>query len=319
MHTAPLPHLRSSRLPASPRLPLGLALLLGCAPPLAEKGAQEGGVEASDTAGPADTGPSGPAAPAGRLKFEEIYYSGAPGPAGEHLHTYSDQFYDLRNDSDVDVLLDGLCIGDALGPAGEINPGTQPSTLSARYPDAAVLGSVWCLPEGGAGLRLAPGATLLLVQDGFNHQPLSALDHSGANYETFVARPEDADLDSPTVPNLERLLFTGGYDWLVTVFGPSMVIFAMPPEEALPTALVGGAEAAVVPADWVIDAVNAVMDGDSLAYRRLPPGLDAGAAWVSGTYTGESLRRRAGPDGRLLDSDDSGADFEVLTTPEPGR
>ena len=312
MHTA-------ARTRSLAALALTLGQLGACAAPTSEKGTRDSGPGASDTADPLDTGAPGTAPPAGRLKIEELYYSGAPGPEGEHLHTFSDQFTDLRNDSDAPVALDGLCIGDALGPAGEINPGMQPSTLAARYPDAAALGNVWCLPGGGAGLRLAPGATLLLVQDGLNHQPLSTLDHSGADYEAYNARADEADEDSPTVENLDRVLFTGGYDWLVTVFGPSMVIFTLPPGEALPTARIAGAEAALVPTAWVIDAVNAVMDADSLDYRRLPPELDAGAAWVSGTYTGESLRRRAGTDGRLLDSDDSGADFEVLATPEPGR
>ena len=62
-----------------------------------------------------------------------------------------------------------------------------------------------------------------------------------------------------------------------------------------------------------------VMDADSLDYRRLPPTLDAGAGWVSGTYTGESLRRRADAEGKLQDTDDSGADLVVEVAPQPGR
>jgi hypothetical protein len=313
--------------PAAPRAPrpaaavLGALLSLGaCAP--APKGAADADGQPTDSGGGVDSGGAAlgaPEAPAGRLKIEELFYSGSPGPEGEHLHTFSDQFTDLRNDSDAPVLLDGLCIGDALGPAGEINPGTLPSTLADRYPDAAVLGNVWCLPAADAGRTLEPGQTLLIVQDGLNHQPLSPFDHSGADYETHNQRADEGDEDSPTVTNLDRVLFTGGYDWLITVFGPSVVIFVQPADEPLTTARIAGADAALVPLAWVVDAVNAVMDADSLDYRRLPPTLDAGAGWVSGTYTGESLRRRADAEGKLQDTDDSGADLVVEAAPQPGR
>lgn len=332
MHTAPL-HSSSAGSPASPspraaaasgRAALTLGALAaiavglgGCAEgrSAAAKGPADSGL-GPDTGGEAE--PGLPQPPFGRLKIEELYYSGATAPGDGHLHTYSDQFTDLRNDSDEPVVLDGLCIGDALGPAGEINPGMRPWGLAERYPDHAVLGNVWCLPGAGAGLVLEPGATLLLVQDGLNHQPISTLDHSGADYEAYNERRDGADEDSPTVPNLDRLLFNGGYDWLVTVFGPSMVIFTLPEGEALPMTRASGFDAAQIPKDWVIDAVNAVMDGDSLDFRRLPPVLDAGAAWVSGTYTGESLRRRVGEGGRLLDSDDSSVDLELNPSPSPG-
>ena len=305
--------MRSAPRPLRSHLPLALlgGLAACAADPHPEKG--DGGEDSGEPAVAA------PAAPAGRLRIEELFYSGSPGPEGEDMHTFSDQFYDLRNDSEEPVMLDGLCIGDALGAAGEINPGMEPATYATRFPDAAVLGNVWCLPGGGAGLLLDPGQTLLLVQDGLNHQPLSAFDHSGAHYEAYNERADGGDEDSPTVENLERVLFTGGYDWLVTVFGPSIVVFVQPPDTELPTQRLEGADAALVPLDWVVDGVNAVMDEESLAYARLPAGLDAGAAWVSGTYTGESLRRRVGADGRLMDTNNSAADLVLEPSPQPGR
>ena len=138
-------------------------------------------------------------------------------------------------------------------------------------------------------------------------------------YARGAVDADEGDEDSPTVTNLDRVLFTGGYDWLITVFGPSVVIFVQPADEPLTTARIAGADAALVPLAWVVDAVNAVMDADSLDYRRLPPTLDAGAGWVSGTYTGESLRRRADAEGKLQDTDDSGADLVVEVAPQPGR
>lgn len=63
------------------------------------------------------------------------------------------------------------------------------------------------------------------------------------------------------------------------------------------------------------------MDADSGDYKRLPDSVDAGFSYVSDIYSGESIRRRRladeGP-GALQDSNDSGADFEVVDQPQPG-
>jgi hypothetical protein len=71
----------------------------------------------------------------------------------------------------------------------------------------------------------------------------------------------------------------------------------------------------------VIDAVDALMDGDSVRYKRIPAALDRGFTHVSGTYTGESVRRvrAAMVRGRTIyqDTDDSAADFTAVETPTP--
>ena len=57
-----------------------------------------------------------------------------------------------------------------------------------------------------------------------------------------------------------------------------------------------------------MEALRSENAGD---YKRLHPEIDAGYAFVSDTYTGEALHRRRGADGAFVDTDDSGADFEV--------
>ena len=71
------------------------------------------------------------------------------------------------------------------------------------------------------------------------------------------------------------------------------------------------------PATEVIDGVDALMDAESGDYKRLPLGVDVGFAYVSGTYTGESLSRVRGADGRPQDTNDSAADFELRAAPAP--
>jgi hypothetical protein len=253
-----------------------------------------------------------PVAPvAGELLIEELYYSGAA-PQGGTDHYYSDQFVELVNASDHPLDLSGVLIGDAFGVAGPINPGTSPDSFAASRPDDVVLSSVWRIPEGVA---LDPGQTLVLAHDGTNHRPFSTIDLSGAGLETFVDSARGNDTDHPTVPNLEEVVFNGGYDWLITVFGPSVVVLSAGTE--LGTETGPYSELATAPTSAVLDAVETLMDGDSGAFKRLPDHVDAGFAWVDGPYVGQSIRRKRTGAG-WQDTDDSSADFEV-GAPDPGE
>ena len=265
-----------------------------------------------------DSATSGPPqAPFGRLVIEEVYYSGAAPLESGGDHYYADQFFELENLSDEPVALAGVCIGDAAGLAGTINAGNTPSGLATEDPEHVYLANIWCLPPEAQEDVLSPGGTLVLAHDGTNHAPYSDLDLSDADFEAYNERDDDADLDYPTVPNLTPFHFTGGYDWLVTVFGPSMVIFVTADLDALDQKRVDGAPALMVPVGDVIDGVDALMDAGSGAYKRLPASVDSGFVHVSGTYTGESLSRVRAPDGRAQDTNDSAADFLLRSSPAP--
>ena len=71
------------------------------------------------------------------------------------------------------------------------------------------------------------------------------------------------------------------------------------------------------PASAVVDTMEALMDGNSGDYKRLHETVDSGFVYVSGTYTEESVRRKRDDSGRPIDTNNSGADFEVLAMPEP--
>jgi len=267
-----------------------------------------------EAASPADAGvpvadAGAPVAPTrGRLLIEELYYAGAAPNAGTD-HYFSDQFVELVNASDTPLDLSGVLIGEVFGVAGEINPGTSPDSFRSSHPDRVVMSTVWAIP---AGVTLAPGAQLVVAHDGTNHRPFSAIDLSGAELEAFV--PDLGDEDSPTVANLEPVHFGGGRDWLITVFGPSLVILA--PGTALEEVEGPIGPLRIAPTDAVLDAIETLMDADASAFKRLPDAVDVGHAYVAGPYTGESLHRRRTAEG-WQDTDDSGADFEVRA-PDPG-
>ena len=256
----------------------------------------------------------------GGLVIRELYYSGSPGVGGNHY--FSDQFVEVYNNSTETIFVDGLCVADLHGPAGEINPGTAPTPYS-RDAENVYAESVWQVPGTGREHPLAPGESLVIAHDGTNHQPFSVLDLSDADWETYNERTDNRDTDSPTVPNLRRVVFNGGFDWLVPVFGASVVIFRVDDLDALERVAVSGLSGrrVKVPTSAVLDAVDALMDADSARYKRVPMTLDQSFTHVSGTYTGESVRRRvvARVAGRSVvqDTDDSASDFETAQPPTP--
>ena len=223
--------------------------------------------------------------------------------------TSADQFIELVNAADHPLDLSGVMLGNAYGTAGPINPGTTPDSFRDSHPDQVVLSSLWRLP---AAVRLEPGERLVIAHDGTNHRPFSTIDLSGASFETFVAS-SGGDDDHPTVDNLEPVVFNGGFDWLITVFGPSVVVLAADAALGSETSPIG--QLATAPTASVLDGIETLMDASAGAFKRLPDSIDRGHAFVSGTYVGESLHRRV-VDGVFQDTGDAAADF-VVGPPEP--
>ncbi len=256
-----------------------------------------------------EPGPAG-APELGELLISQLYTSGAE-PAGGTDFYYSDQFIELVNAGDVPLDLSGIRVADVYGAAGEINPGMDPDSFRESNPDEVVMSTVWRIPSGA---RLEPGARLVLAHDGANHRPFSELDLSSAGYEAYVEQ-SGGDEDHPTVPNLESVAYNAGFDWLMTVFGPSVVVLDADtplgeedgPFGPLPT----------IPVEAVFDGVDTLMNVDSEAFKRLPDSVDSGFTWDDGPYTGTALHRLE-TDGAWQDTDDSSADFEVRR-PDPAQ
>jgi hypothetical protein len=242
----------------------------------------------------------------GNLKIEEVFYAGSAPTEGIDRY-YSDQFIQLRNISDHPVELGGVGLGDIYGLAGVINSGNTPSEFVEDV-DHVYFGNLWRIPGSGEDVLLAPGDCIRIVQDAADHQPYSTLNHLDAHYETYVESGEDHD--DPVVDNLESVFYTAGYDWLVTVFGPSIVVVSPTAFDAMEIVEEGWQDVLKVPAEDVIDTMEALMDEDSGDFKRIPAELDSGFTHTSGTYTGEAVRR-VSVDGVLQDTDDSGADYVV--------
>jgi len=262
----------------------------------------------------------------GNLVIKEVYYTGSRTPAGGTY--FSDQFVEIYNNSTDTIYLDKLCIADVYGASGQINATTKPTDFQADMANT-YLSSVWQIPGTGKQRPLLPGQSIIIAQDGVNHKdptlnPNSPVDLSKAGWETYNERPDNRDADAPAVPNLERLYFTGGFDWLLPVFGPGVVIFRTLDFDKLEKVAIPGSTLAArikLPNAQVIDAFEALQNGNSSNFKRVPTALDAGFFFADDTYNTQSARRKTaatiGNRRVLQDSNNSTSDFEKIAKPTP--
>jgi hypothetical protein len=269
----------------------------------------------------------------GVLIFKEISYAGSGTPAGGSY--FSDQFYEIFNNSLTDTIYaDSLCIGNVGGSPG--NQSIQKPYGFQGDKNNVYLSNIWMVPglDGtGKSIPILPGKSVIIAQDGINHRtdPLGNpgsidLGKGIADWESYVLRVDNKDLDAPEVPNLVPIyLGSVGFDWVTAVFGPGMVIFKHPAPSSLPLFTEPGSTSAFtyaqVPNEYILDAVDILANSNAAAFKRMPGAVDAGFTYCSGIYTGESIRRKLITEinGRkvLLDTNNSSEDFTVITPVTP--
>lgn len=267
------------------------------------------------------------------IVFKEIYYTGKRTPANKSY--FADQFHELYNNS-VDVqYLDGLCIGVL-----------QPSSSSASKwvdengdvsPLLPINFMAWRIPGEGTDYPIQPGESIVIAQDGINHpkdpsgNPNSPVDLSNADWETYFDI-SGKDTDSPSVPNLQLMWAnsTTIFDWLHSTSGSAIILFKIPgswedfvnsPDNLMTRpGSTSSTKYLMIPKEYVLDAVECVKS-EIKNYKRLPNDLDAGYIYCSGTYVGESIRRKVKDikEGRVIyvDTNNSSEDFIVNKNPSP--
>lgn len=265
----------------------------------------------------------------GDFVIKEVYYTGSQRPEGGNY--FNDQFHEIYNNSTEVLYADGLYIADVFGPAGQINPNTEPTPFQDDQ-DHVYLNSVWKVPGSGTDYPIEPGESFIIAQTAQDHRdnpdlnPNSPVNLGDADFETYNQRDDDRDVDNPNVTNMERVYFTGGFTWLVPVFGPGLVIFRVDDFDSLEQVAVPDAHSEFppriqLPNELVIDAFEALQNSQSGDYKRIPLDIDSGFVSASGTYTSESARRVTERiiDGRriLRNTGNTSEDFEIIATPTP--
>lgn len=264
------------------------------------------------------------------LLFKEVYY------CGHEDWYFRDQYYEIYNNSDQTVYVDGLCICNLELYDYDGSPIEYDIANAENYVFAQ---RVWQIPGNGSTYPVAPGESIVIAQWATDHSQESlggslGKDLSGAEFEAIVGQTE---LWNGTIitdnPAVNMIKFAENYtmpQWLTPVGGSSLIIF-FPPEGMDGTKLtytVGSdsiyGAALAIPIDCVLDGIH-TCDNEGVALSTaIPSVIDAGFVCCSGMYVNESIVRKVAetkPDGRKVykDTNNSIADFEVSTNPQIRR
>lgn len=238
----------------------------------------------------------------GGLVFKEVYYTGSK--TVEDKSYFSDQYYEIYNNSTDIIYADGLCLGvvDAWAYSANISP-----WISA-YPTEQAIQSFWYVPGSGSDHPIAPGGSIIIAQDGIDHKtdtlgnPNSPVNLGDADFEVFVPRDDNKDLDNPDVSNMEFGYATFmGYDWLTSVFGCGYVLFRIDGDvetyvesnKELKPESTSTREYVMIDNTMIIDAFQAYKDDSETGMPKLHSVNDAGFTFdPNGTYTGKCVRRK---------------------------
>jgi len=271
----------------------------------------------------------------GVLVIKEYYFSGRTTPAGK---AYSnDQYIEIFNNSSEIQYADGISVLEHESYATGENFWTH-------IHDTIVVKMIWTIPGDGKQVPIKPGKSIILARTGINHRedpngnPLSPVNLGNADFEFYVLKQPEKDIDSPNVPNLvEDLFVLRGDDAVFYVKGGSAIALAKLPcktkeerklyldKNMVFKTSTSGSSTKFYPKianSFVLDAVEVVMDDAHAIYKRLPSDLDIGYTYVnSGSGSGKCVRRmiKEVVAGRVVyqDTNNSTEDFLKDVDPKP--
>lgn len=272
----------------------------------------------------------------GALVMKELYFSGVPS------YYFRDQFYEIYNNTETTVYLDGLYFAN-------LHPSRATTTLSLWPDDNAVYAErVWRFPGDGDDYPLQSGESVILAQNAMDHtanNPNSPVNLLVSDFEFYMGSTTYPD--RPAF-NMEHVFYNGKADigtiqmWLVSVFGGAYCLFSVPDDaewdpvgdpnmSSTDLATTRSTLYAKIPLDYVIDAVECCANESEVNMKRLPGVIDAGMTWVGNSYIGLGVTRRIETDEAgnpktmsngsyiYMDTNNSTDDFEREVTPEIRR
>lgn len=267
----------------------------------------------------------------GPLAFSELFY------AGTEPFYFRNQFYEIINNSDETVYLDGLHFANLVPSAATVNLPVWPESDAGKYVYAE---RIWKIPGTGKDYPLAPGESFSMAQFAANHQlaqynPKSPIDCSTSEFEFNM---NNANFPDQPATDMQHVFYNGLAgkgslpQYLTSVMGGAYVIFRVPEGESydpvnnksLQTRNLATTSAnlyAKIPLTYIMDAVECGQNENMITAKRVPSLLDAGMTYVGATYNSKGVRRKkSGVDsaGRpiLQDTNNSTEDFERHVTPE---
>ena len=269
--------------------------------------------------------------------FEEIFFTGTLRPSGSQY--YGDSYFKIYNNTDHVLYADGLAICES----------KFKSTQFFKYKpdirkDTFTIWALYVIPGSGKDYPVQPGESLLICDTGIDHRNANpnSLDFSKADFEWYdvSTKPSHMDIDSPTVPNLDKWYCYTLSFWVLHNRGFCSYALARIPIDKetylkdyyytyeytmyLPAGTFPMQQSAYkMPNAWIVDGVNCSVEA-ARDWDILPPTVDAG--WTHcGTIDHDktryfkSVRRKVAgfENGRciLQDTNNSTDDFNTECVP----
>lgn len=267
------------------------------------------------------------------LVISKVYYAGTKNDANRNYN--ADQYIELYNQSDNTIDVAGLCIGIVESDS----KGWSTDYLNAEHPDSTALKQIFRFPN--TTREIAPGGTVVIANSAIDHSTVGSASSPNlldADYDVNDTRTRNAFINNPAVPDMEVLYsFSASLNYMNLLSGGpnSIVIFRASEDEIAAWPLIyaygktKGSQYKLMPNAVITDAVEILkytnrgtVDVDT---KRLVNSLDAGYTYTNSVtgYNGETVVRkisnRTGKDGHkiLTDTNNSSADFEVITAAKP--
>lgn len=259
------------------------------------------------------------------LMISKIYYAGTKDDMGRNYET--DSYVEVFNNSEEVIFLDGKYLG--------LAESTSPADFPAKdYPEDIYMRQICRFPGGGTDYPVQPGGSVVIAAKSARDHRESAstsVDLSHAGFEV-KAMEGSGNPDVPMLPIISNssnaiqfLNLNSGLPNAVVLFETEEDVLAWP--EVFRPGMSSGEMFRRVPKRVVTDGVEclkkpAQTDPD-VNTKRLQQDIDAGYITITAVNgkNHESVERRVSrfENGRyyLQDTNNSSADFVVLTDPTP--
>ena len=236
--------------------------------------------------------------------IEEVFFSGTLRASGSQY--YGDGYIKIFNNTDHVLYADGLAFCESKFKSVqyyEYSPDIRKDTFTVW--------SIYVIPGSGTDHPVMPGQSLLICDTGIDHRVANpnSFDLSKADFEWYdvSTSPSHLDIDSPTVPNLDKwYCYTLSFYVLHNRGFTSFALARIPkninkeqylkeflytyyytmylPQGTFPMKQTGYK----IPNTWIVDGVNCSVQSSRL-WNILPPSVDAG--WTHVGYTDHDKAR----------------------------
>lgn len=274
----------------------------------------------------------------GDFIIQEVFFTGTLYPTGNQYNGTG--YVKIYNNTDHTLYADGLAFMESKFSTTQKFDYT-PDLLSTHM----TVHAIYVIPGSGQEHPVAPGESLILCDTGIDHRLSNpnAFDLSHADFEWYdvSSSPSNLDIDSPTVPNLDKwYCYTNSFFILHNRGFKAWALARIPIDKetflaenlyeyeytmVLPAGTFPMSQTAYkVPNEWIVDAVNAGVPSEYV-WNVTDASLDRGY-----TYCGEidhdpqryfkSVRRKLlykTSDGRCVfkDTNNSTVDFNPACVP----